>query len=63
VLLTLEESLASILLEEGFMSDRSGQIINHELEDWFNFFFVVSRVVGQGSILLLLVKLNVYGEV
>lgn len=45
------------------MSDGSGQVVDHELEDWFDFFFIVPRVVSQGSILHLLTELEIYREV
>ena len=50
-MLTLEESLACVFFEEGFMGDWAGQIIDHELKDWFNFVLTVAGVVRKGYIL------------
>ena len=44
-LLTLQELLAGVLLEKGFMDDRTGKIINHEFENWFNLLLGISRIV------------------
>lgn len=49
--LTLEESLAGVFLEKGFMSDRSSKIVDHELKDGFDLGFGISGVVGQGGVL------------
>jgi hypothetical protein len=51
VMLTLQELLASILLEEGFVGDRAVQVVNHQLEDRLNLLLGVSRVVSKSSIL------------
>ena len=50
-MLTLQELLASILLEEGFVGDRAVQVVNHQLEDRLNLLLGVSRVVSKSSIL------------
>ena len=44
-LLTLEELLAGVLLEEGFMSDGASKVIDHELEDRLNLIFSVTSIV------------------
>lgn len=49
--ITLEELLACILLEEGFVGNWTGKIINHQLENWFNLFLIIASIVTQGSIL------------
>ena len=49
--LTFQELLTRILLEEGFMLDRSAKIIEHDVEDRFNLIFGVSRVVSKICIL------------
>ncbi len=50
-MLTLHEFLARILLEEGLMNDRTGQIINHELEDRFNLLFGIASIISKRIIL------------
>lgn len=49
--LTFQKLLACVLLEEGFMLDRFVKIVDHELEDRFDFIFGVSRVVSKSCIL------------
>lgn len=49
--LTLQEFLAGILLEEGFVGHRAVEIVYHQLENGFDLFLGVSRVVGKGGIL------------
>jgi hypothetical protein len=44
-LLTLEELLAGILLEEGFVGDGTGKVIDHEFEDRLNLIFSVTRIM------------------
>lgn len=51
MLLTLQELLACILLEECFMCNRAGEIVNHKLEDRLNLSLIVTSIVSQGSIL------------
>lgn len=48
---TLQELLAGILLEESFVGDGTVEVINHQLEDRFNLFLSVSRIVSECSIL------------
>jgi hypothetical protein len=48
---TLQEFLASILLEEGFVGDRAVEVIHHELEDRVDLFLSVSRVMSESGIL------------
>jgi len=50
-MLTLEELLASILLEERLVNDRTGQIVNHELKHGLNLLLSVTGIVGDGSVL------------
>ncbi len=50
-MLTLHELLARILLEEGLMNDRTGQVINHELEDGLNFLFGIAGIISKRVIL------------
>jgi len=49
--LTLEELLASILLEECFMHHRAGQVVNHELEHRVDLLLGVSGIVGKSLVL------------
>lgn len=49
--LTLQELLAGVFLEEGFVGDRAVKIINHQLEDGIDLLFGVSRVVSESGIL------------
>jgi len=50
-LLTLEEFLAGVLLEESFVDDRTGKIVNHKFENWLNLLFSVSGIMRQGYVL------------
>jgi hypothetical protein len=54
--LTLQELLAGILLEEGFVGDRAVEVINHQLENGVDFFFGVSRIVSESGILRIVSK-------
>ena len=38
------------------MGDRAVEVIDHQLEDGFNLFFSVSRVVSEGGILRMVSK-------
>lgn len=49
--LTLEEFLASVFLEEGFVAHWTMKIVDHQAEDRVNFVLSVSGIVGEGSIL------------
>jgi len=49
---TLQELLASVLAEEGVVLDGTVKVVNHELEDRFDFLLGVAGVGGEGSILL-----------
>jgi len=51
LLLTLEEFLAGVLLEEGLVGDGTCEVINHELKDRLHFFLVIASIVSQSSIL------------
>lgn len=51
--LTFEKLFAGVLLEERFVSNRTSEVVNHELEDGFNLGFGITGVVGNGSILYL----------
>ena len=46
VKLTLEELLGRVLLEQSFMSNRSLEIAEQEVEDWQDFLFVVASKLG-----------------
>ena len=48
---TLEEFLASILLEESFVGDGTGKIVNHQLEYWLDRLFGITSIVSQGWVL------------
>lgn len=48
---TLQELLASVLAEEGIVLDGAVEIVNHELEDRFDFLFSVASIGGKGGIL------------
>ena len=48
---TFEEFLACVLLKKGFMLDRSAKIIEHDIEDWLDLIFRVSRIVSKSCIL------------
>lgn len=50
-MLTFLKLLASILLVERFVDDRTSEIINHELEDGLYFRFGVSSIVRDSLIL------------
>lgn len=52
-LLTLQELLACVFLEESLMGDWTRQVVDHELENWLDFSLIVSSVVRQRSILIL----------
>lgn len=49
---TLQELLASVLAEEGVVLDGAVKVVNHELEDRFDFLLGVAGVSGKGGILL-----------
>ena len=49
--LTFEEPLACIFLEEGFMGDWASQIVDHESEDRLNFFLAVPGIMSKGCVL------------
>lgn len=42
---TLQELLASILLEEGLMHDRASKVVDHEVDDRLNLIFSVTGIV------------------
>jgi hypothetical protein len=48
---TLEELLASVLLEESFVSNRTSKVINHKQEDWLDLSLIIAGIVTQGDIL------------
>ena len=48
---TLQKLLASILLEEGLVNDRTCQVVNHELDDRLNLLLIVSGIVSKSCIL------------
>jgi hypothetical protein len=48
---TLEELLASVLAEEGIVLDGTVEVVDHELEDRFDFLLGVASVGGKGGIL------------
>lgn len=58
VSLTLKELLACILLEEGFMSNGTSKVIDHQLEDRLDFLLSIAGIVAQGGILCLLTLIN-----
>jgi hypothetical protein len=48
---TLQELLAGILLEEGFVADGAVEVVHHQAEDRVDLFFRIPGVVGQSGIL------------
>jgi hypothetical protein len=48
---TLEEFLASILLEESFVGDRTGEVVHHQLEYWLDRLFGIASIVSQSWVL------------
>lgn len=48
---SLQELLAGVFLEEGFVGDRAVEIINHQLEDGVDLLFGVTGVVSESGIL------------
>lgn len=54
--LTLKELLASILLEEGFMNDRTCEVIDHQVSNRLDLLLGVSGVVRNGFVLLVQVR-------
>jgi hypothetical protein len=51
-LLTLQELLASIFLEEGFVRDGTVEVVNHQLEHRVNLLLGIPGVVSKGGILI-----------
>jgi hypothetical protein len=51
---TLQELLASVLAEEGVVLDGTVEVVDHELEDRFDFLLGVASVGGKGGILLMI---------
>ena len=49
---TLEEFLACVFLEESFMGNGTGKVVNHQLKNWLDCLFGVTSVVSQGGVLL-----------
>lgn len=49
--LTFEKLLTGILLEECFMNNRPGEVVNHKLEERLNFLLSIARVVSKDRIL------------
>lgn len=49
---TFHKLLASILLVEGLVADRTSKIIDHKLKHGFYLFFRVSGIVGDGGVLI-----------
>jgi hypothetical protein len=56
--LTFEELLACVFLEEGFMCDRTCQVVDHELEDGLDLFLIITSIVSQCRVLIKLVMLR-----
>lgn len=52
---TFQELLARILLEERFMDDRAGEVVNHEFEQGFDLFLIVPSIMSKCSVLFCLV--------
>jgi hypothetical protein len=50
--LTLEELLACVLLEESFMCNWAGKVIDHQFKYWLNSLFSVASIVCQSWVLL-----------
>lgn len=48
---TFEELLACVLLEEGFMCNRSVKIVDHQLKDGRYFVFSIARIMSESSVL------------
>lgn len=51
--LTLEELLASVLLEERVVLDRAVEVVDHEQQNWLNLLLRVASVVGESGVLVL----------
>jgi len=51
IMLTLEELLASVLLEERLVHDRAREIIDHEQEDRLDLLLRVASVVCNSCVL------------
>jgi hypothetical protein len=51
-LLTLEELLACVFLEESFMGDRAGKVVDHQFEYGLDRLFGIASIVSQGWVLL-----------
>jgi hypothetical protein len=51
---TLKEFLASVFLEECFMSNRTMQVIDHQLKHWKNLLFCITSIVRESGILSML---------
>jgi len=56
VWLTLEELLAGVLLEEGFVNNGAREVINHQLQDRLDLFLSVTSIVCKGGVLERLVR-------
>lgn len=50
--LTLEKLLACVFLEESFVGDRAGKVVDHQFEYWLNRLFGVASIMSQGWVLL-----------
>lgn len=50
-MLTLQELLAGVLLVEGLVDDRTGKVVDHELEDGLDLLLGVASIVSNGGIL------------
>src|SRR5438046_1111478 len=48
---TFEEFLAGIFLEECFMSNRTMQVIDHQVKHWKNLLFCIASIVRESCIL------------
>lgn len=48
---TLQELLAGILLEEGFVNNGASEVVNHELNNRLNLLFRITGIVGKSLVL------------
>lgn len=49
---TLHELLTSVLLEKGLVDDRTGEVIDHKVDNRLNLVLSITGVVGNSGVLL-----------
>ena len=50
-MLTFQELLACVFLEESLMSDRSLKVVDHEIEDWSDVILRIPSKLSQSCVL------------